>query len=861
MSAYCDEFYKKIAEQTEKLRAINARGFARQMELPEGTKAEDIEDILVGKHGLPRSLARTILNNSPGFDPDAEKIADASNKMANTALENAKSIAEQMKTPEGRQALGSSMRQMARDVISWSFNHIPKGANQPFWGALREFASGKNALKVGTKANGEDVYAGEIYGKILAGEVKDLWKKTSKADMNHEQFRQALRMIAQTRGSDARKSIEATKAKVEANVKDGKFLETKNTLPAYDLALKIVDKPEIKKFIQDKYDDLDVFQKGLIEHRVLRAGVDDEGNPVPAGRKNYYPNTVFLKQYQDPFESMMEGDKISRSNFKKQKVYDNGLQAIENGVMPATLDFVDELSAYARNSGNALRHAHLAEVLRSNAVMPMENGKKFIISEGSDDFKPAVVTNEGQEKGWEVPKTADGSTYKDLGNIDNAGQYRGIYAHPEFYSWLEANLRVPKVKGVFKTFLRATQMVKGITFFTPGLYHAGSLGRKAIYAGAGAKIQGFWNPFSMQGEGLAAIANKHPSIFKWFGGGFMLHQHDFMRQTFGNREYNMKTGDLTYTSKFNDFIDKYTNWGHDWLFEKWQLGVKMGFALRLERTEAFQNMVRDHGEDYAYAHYSEMLNNTFGGQNLEMMGRSKVMQSVLQAFFLAPDWQEAKFRRLFGTVVSADPEIRKSYQGAMAMEVACMVMGHLAFQQVMGAVTGHQRTMAQTEDDILSGDLGLVHIGKTPDGKKDIVVRLFASEMEETRPFLHIAKGYFDALTGKGPETIAERVYKPLLGNIGKEVRNRAAPLTKFALDLGNKAANKPKGPSPFDLPFLPISMQQAIFAARGGYGQTEEQREKMAIATLLASYAGVPVETKSPTKEPKKEKRPLKLF
>jgi hypothetical protein len=802
---------------------------------------EDVQDTLVHKYGIDKEGLNTTMASAKGHPEDDVDVLEASEKVADAALENLKQAQPSKEAPVGKEWIAQGwdyIRTKLRDMVDLAVNSIPKGANENLLKQLRTTANEKNYIEVG---EGSGVFVGAMEGRSSEAKVEELYKKIKQSNPNvigAKEFREGLLMRAFMRGKDVESEIRSARQYISENIDAKPILKQVSRL--LDITESMYKLPGVEDFIQEDYKSLDVIK-----------------NHFGFENSDYYHNIIAMKDHKDGWDKLFFGDTLNISNFGEAKKYDSGLEAmLKGGIMPASTDYNLIKSSYLKSVANALRFKKMSEDIKKNSLLPNSSEEKMMISTHADRADPAFVVKDFKSDAkFERPQDINGHYYKDMGNLRN--DFEGIYAHPDVYRWHEAVFRQPHPNGVVKAFLRGNGLAKSVVLSGGIMYHGGALGRKALYLGSTHGIDNFWRLDTIVGEGLstAAKGKDFPILLDLVRNNFSLDQHDLLRNAALTRNYNMKTGELTTVSKLSEGIEKFTGWSHRLLFQKWQPGIKIGVAVRLVKSDWFANLVKEKGgdRDAALQVVSKICNDTFGGQNLEAIGRSRLAQTFLQACLLAPDWQESKMKRLFGTVLAQDSSVRKSFQMALMAEAATVIFSKVVLQQVYSATTGDERTLTQMFDDIMNRKIASIYIGKNPDGTEKHL-HFGGSENQDFGPVIAIMKGLYE--TGTGEDLLG------LPRELGIEARHKLAPLTKMVADLSEKKKITKKGPSQFDYPVLPIGVQDPLFVLRGGTGEkTEDAAATQAGINFISQAAGTPIQSYAVKKEKGKPKKKIELF
>lgn len=855
----CDEIKAKIDSIKNSILNRNARIAAHHYGL-ESNKADSVLDELHNKYGIDKEAARTFLSTVKGNDADGLKRLENADRVSDGAYLEWKKGETKDGTPpkEWVSDKMGMLRDKFRQMFEKAFNAIPIKGNRSLKDGLQSLAGEKQLIKLG----GESTFAGSVKDQQLRIAVDEMFNKVGKqSGLNKKNFGEMLLARFAMRGHDPEQFMsDYRKIIKEAQPSYGKQAERMFGFVEQARKSDLV-RSEVDSFMNKEYKNLDTARSYAIDKGILRAAVDKNGKELPAGRQDYTPNIISMREHTPPGETSPIPKEASISYFKKEKTYSNMFDTMLHGFMPASTDFNDIAGHYWKTYANAVRMPEFAETLKYNASLDASHPDKMTIVHNTDYSEPAVVSRALSQSQWKTPETADGKMYKELSSV-LGGKFEGIYAHPDVYKWADRTFSDVKIlpAGV----LKANALSKGTLLRMGSLYHRWSLTRKAAYEAAAtteggpvskvsAGIRNFWETNTIVGEGLSTINNgkDFEILSKAIDNGFGMEGHDFINNASLSREYDIKTGDLTIRSKLNDAILRSTDWGHSNLFEKFRPGLKVGMLTRIVKSDYFTNLKRDLNgdEDMAYKQVSKMLNDHFGAQNLEAIGRSRVMQTILQASLLAPDWTESKMKRLFGAAVAQDPSVRRNYQMSLTAELATVLASRIAIQGIAGQINGNSRSLDEIAHDCWNGRLGSIWLGKIKvkqGGKwveKDKWWNVFGSEDQDLRTVLMVAKGAYNA---GSKQSVSE------LGEAAKsELRNRASPALRFLMH-----EKRPGEPDPSILESaLPMAGQSAVRASRGELGgKTQDEITTDVIESLVSSVGGMPLTT-TKVEKPKKDK------
>lgn len=869
MSIICDELNKKTARLKKQQQEINRNKLAMAYGLdPNKYDPKEVVDYLVSRHNVDRNALNSFMADPDSTVAGFAKKMESANKVNQAALDNAKSLS----TKDGIKNFAEAIRKNSANLINKALKSIPDGVSNSTKAFMQQ-VTGTLDIQIGSTKDGNGVWAGHMTAREIKVNGEELLKNDefleNAGKFTKTQLGNAANIAGFMRGMDVQSTIASDRKYIKDNMNTKPVL--KNWLPALDLLEKANKSKAFRDFMDDYFSKLDVAAEYGEKNKILKNKHAD-----------YYHNAVDMEAFRNPWEEGIFSSRMSKTDFTKAKQYKSGNDfMLSGGSMPASMDFFDVSAAYWKQYGNAVNRIHMAEFLKENSKLGKDHDSKMTIVD-SDGVQHLTVMRNFKDEKWEAPQAGNGNRYRNMGAFSHV--LDGIYAHPDFYDWAQNAIGQWKApNGIVMFAMKTNEMLKGITLslgFGPISFHGMALAQKGLLAGRQAGVAGYWQIGTMQGEGASAMANHDAGVLNLINHGLTVETPDMLRQTVLSNKFDPETGDKRIYSKIADSITSLFNFQHENLFDKFAMPYKVGLALRMTKTEWFKNIADNKGHDHAFETVAKIMNDTMGGQNLQMMGRSKALQTLLRASMLAPDWQEGKFRRLFGVALAENPDVRKAYQGAVLTEVIALAVGHMAAQQAWWAMTGSKKGMDDMFLDWANGKLGIINLGTTKDGYA-INARVAGSSIEDIRPVTGIIKAYHDAITGHTYEGTPspfkelpdyQKVYKPAVKDVGHEAVNKLSPIARFMFDAMQHLPTarkgkpgqepRPKDPSGYDYPYLPIAVQAAVKAACGGYGKSTEDREKYTALALISSMSGFPIESvkESSGDKGRKTEKPKKL-
>lgn len=896
----CQEIARKRAKLREQMRAANARILARHLDPDMNIKDASDVNLFVNKmkaDGWHADAIEAALNETRS---DPKKVMETLNKVNtvyNEGIQNAKDASQDRQS--FLKTAWTKVRESIERGINRALNTMPEGLNNSMHAFLTDHVASKYVYDLGVKdAKGNPITVGANDRSIYFAQVEQLAKNISKetGGFSRAQVDRALRLWGElryrTRGnwSNLEPQLERLRSEVENNLRMGEQggrLHTSYLKADADLLSRASKAKEFRDYADAYQKKLDAIQDALVEHGLIEKG-----------REGYWHNIIAVSKYAEPWDALAEGLQTSISNMTKHKVYSDPMEYLVKGGVAGSQSFIDLAGSYSKNVANAMRMTRFTETIRLDSKRDSFHPDRFKIQETADSQVPVFVQGSPAE-GWKPPETFDGKAYENLGNVNL--KWSGIYVHPKIYDWMAANYRsIGKTGGFMAALERGNRVFKTAILssgYGPFSFHGMSLSLKtalADYASGASKSPGslvgaFFRLPSIYSEGMNLAATNHPIFLKLIEAGVTTHQYDALIEPILKQHFNVrgkravggstKPGAETLAT-LGDAFTKWTNWSHDQLFAKWYVGLKFGLGKRMVESTWFEKMAAEKGEQKAMETVAKILNDSLGGQNLEMMGRGKTTQRILQFSLLAPDWQESKYRRIFGSFASSNPDVRNQYRAALAAEFLTVALTQWVAQNVWDAVASSEnpkhkpRTLEDVQRDMIEGHFATIYLGKNDVGQ-DVRLKFSGTVAEDFNPQFKTLNHFFEAIglygrDSKGRLLTAEkkpsvfnqyspftRYIRPLPDEVLTTIRNRASPMLR---PISQSAFKPSKHPSQFDAAFLPlpIFIQQLAFGLRGGMGE-EDEFIKAASSAAIA-FAGMPVEVRNPPGGLSSQKKPTAL-
>jgi len=217
-------------------------------------------------------------------------------------------------------------------------------------------------------------------------------------------------------------------------------------------------------------------------------------------------------------------------------------------------------------------------------------------------------------------------------------------------------------------FAKFVATAKAVTLST-SFYHHQAFLRSFMLGGAG------WaalRPFKGMKEGLAAIESLHPDIKLLVENSLTLG----VKQDFPELERFKEGGKSRRVKEWIEKTPVVNILGPKFLFERMGAGLKAKAALvelnhmRKKNAKRVRKGLKPWTEAEMAREVSGLVNDDFGGENLDSLGRNKSWQKAARIFLLASDWTESNVRTMTKLIRSKRvAEKRGQWTAASDMQV------------------------------------------------------------------------------------------------------------------------------------------------------------------------------------------------
>jgi len=238
-----------------------------------------------------------------------------------------------------------------------------------------------------------------------------------------------------------------------------------------------------------------------------------------------------------------------------------------------------------------------------------------------------------------------------------------LYAPAEVAKSLNRILGQSRLKGLkgIDTATKYNALIKAWILQTSFFHHLAFM--RSYILGTTGKTLKEWNINQARKEGLQAIEDLNPTITLLVRNGLTLFKVQDWEESILRNEDTIfgKIMDKTKASKaVKDKVNELRERQADFLFGNFGAGLKAQAAL-IE----YRNALKRHpemGEAERAKMVSNLINDDFGGLNLERMERDPTRQHIFRLLALAPDWTESNVRTMVKMVGRGGKEERALYR-------------------------------------------------------------------------------------------------------------------------------------------------------------------------------------------------------
>lgn len=293
-----------------------------------------------------------------------------------------------------------------------------------------------------------------------------------------------------------------------------------------------------------------------------------------------------------------------KTRFAQPRLFDNVMEAIENGFVPKTLDSAELLSIYHQSVSKAASERYLMDTLERQGLINYQGRGQQI-------------------KGFQAGGTiVEGQIYKKIPYSENAEVQRVMARAAE-----DPVLDYPIVRAVEK--LNTLQKTGSLYM---QVFHPKALAMEAMGKG--------FSPMKFR-EGLKLVRENPDYIRSMIRSGLVVNDvADIGKELTKNAIRDYKGGNpVQLVRKANDIYQ-------GWVFGDYMTGLKVWNSNVL--TKRFVDMGIPEARAIELA--VEDSNRTFGALNLKLMNRSPNIQRLFHMMAFAPDWTESRARQMMNVV-------------------------------------------------------------------------------------------------------------------------------------------------------------------------------------------------------------------
>ncbi|MBF0592622.1 MAG: hypothetical protein HQL02_11100 [Nitrospirae bacterium] len=256
-----------------------------------------------------------------------------------------------------------------------------------------------------------------------------------------------------------------------------------------------------------------------------------------------------------------------------------------------------------------------------------------------------------------------------------------MYAPKPIADMLNKVLGISKLKGIpiIDQITKFNAAVKSTILLT-SLYHHQAFMREYMFSrGTG------WNPLNVRSaykEGLQSIQAMTPEIERLVRNGMTLGDNLEYKESLFDADSTLidKTLDkFHFPQKWKDWLKTLKRDQEQFLFEKFGAGLKAKLGIM-----EYKRAIQEHPElppDEVAGMVGRLMNDKFGGLNLQRMHRNPTMQHFFRLLALAPDWTESNIRLMFGALgrgTQAETDLyRHMWTGVIAKGLSGVIASNL----------------------------------------------------------------------------------------------------------------------------------------------------------------------------------------
>lgn len=463
-----------------------------------------------------------------------------------------------------------------------------------------------------------------LRAEVLRQKIEQFVAKATKTKLGKDskQWERALTLYHQFKGNLEELQAYAENKSITDTTEDpGSSLsgvkgETKVDLKdAIRKALIIESNPQLKQLSEQMTEHLDALQQ-----------IANENGLTMSYRENYIRQLWSDAKKRGRPKSDTGGKFKTKTAMQKHRIFNNYIEGILAGYTPKSLKFSDLIKVYDRALTETLLDK---QFLNLGSHLEDMDGNKLFVTQGKNVPDGYELITHPSFKLWryagKVNSEDEANEVRATGVfISEDGtilQEKLIYAPKDIAQIINNVLSYNKLTEdipVLKHWLKINNFMKR-RIFTYSVFHHFALMRSALMAGE-------INPISAYQKGLDYIKSLNPILMTLSENGLTIGQGE---------------GKIFFeAAKKAGFRGKWDSFLWDNLYD----GLKAEVAVH-----KFEKLMKDNPDadvDAIAQEVANFVNNDFGGLNLERMGRSPIVQKLMQIAFLSPDWTESNWRTL-----------------------------------------------------------------------------------------------------------------------------------------------------------------------------------------------------------------------
>ncbi|MBF0488548.1 MAG: hypothetical protein HQK98_10330, partial [Nitrospirae bacterium] len=707
------------------------------------TIADKFRDYVLGKENAePKGLVRRIFDrilefgeklknylNSRGFKSVNDIFGEAyEGKLAGGVAKrgskdvktyDGKNIGEQGAGPEVDYSIAGDIKDKVKDFLK-SKDDEEK---------LRDKAAKEGFMPIGQKWRGnvdQSEYRNWVLTqniqndiKKLAGEKPTMFSPTGKYGDKSKEIDRALQLYVDMKRNPSDLAAYYSDFTDKQKAEVANMEKWQNNKQFQEIA------KEIEKQYGSKADE--ALAEGIIKNKLPGGGYVNR----QYADKPYAPDRTQHRKYNTIFEAWAKGGK-------------------ELGVEGAT----NSLRNHHNEIDALIAKKHLIEDLKGAEFQP---GQKLLSTTKEEGYKKAPnamktwVRAEGVKS--ENPEAGINET-KDLrwdakGNVE---QLKPLYAPGPVADMLDNAFSRSKLKGIRGIDgITAFNAIAKRTILMSNLYHHQAFYREFATVSLS-------DPIKAMKDGNTAVMAMNKDVMNLVYHGLTLgrqrleYEESFWNKDKGKIESLIDKAPIV--SAVKDKMKGLYDAQSRWLFETFGQGLKVKAAMLTLERECKRRGI-DVPDEQLYKDTAELMNNKFGGLNLEREFRNPTVQHLFRIFALAPDWTESNIRLMGKALMGGSQQEKSMYQRTWGNVIAKGVGATVVANLIMSAFDdkSYWERTKQAYDD---GHLKVLDVNITP------LTRLFGGN-ENDRKYFRLIGHYADPVKAVlNPLTFLKHKASPL---------------------------------------------------------------------------------------------------